>query len=308
MQKLLILIMAVQLSACTAQNENKMKVSDQYPGIKIGFSTQNFLNCMPVGVDNLKELLDFAAKEGYAFIELRDPAAELSLEDCRILAGYAREKQVEVIYEIHKDLFNPEFDEVFDRALRNTVELGKPGILRSIMSWSEFTSDEDKTGWTAEELDHLASFADQCAARAKEAGVQFVLENIIEPWFGNDGGYGLSDLFGKTSGVGLQFDTANPFLPSSRGIADPHAVAEHLGHIGDRWFTTHLKSGKEGAFQPVLSDNPLPFDQLFALMSENKVKYAALELLSVDDKQACFDNHRKSMEYLASLGIVEVKQ
>lgn len=284
-----------------------MKVTDQYPGVKLGFSTQNFLNCMPVGVDNLKELLDFAADEGYAFIELRDPAADLSQEDCRGLAAYAREKNVEVIYEIHKDLFNPEFKEVFDRAVRNTAVFGKPGILRSIMSWSEFTADEDKTGWTTEELDHLASLADECAAEAKELKVQFVLENIIEPWFGNDGGHGLADLFRETSGIGLQFDTANPFLPSCRGVADPDDVAAHLDQIADRWFTTHLKCGKDRAFQPVLEENLIPYQKIFGLMSGNQVKYAALELLSVDDKQACFDNHRASIEYLASLGIVEVK-
>ncbi len=284
-----------------------MTVTDQYPGVKLGFSTQNFLNCMRVGVNNLKELLDFAVDEGYAFIELRDPAADLSQEDCRVLAAYAREKDVEVIYEIHKDLFNPEFKEVFDRAVRNTAVFGKPGILRSIMSWSEFTADEDKTGWTTEELDHLASMADECAAEAKELNVQFILENIIEPWFGNDRGHGLADLFRETSGIGLQFDTANPFLPSCRGVADPDDVAEHLDQIADRWFTTHLKCGKDGAIQPMLEENPMPYQKIFGLMSGKQVKYAALELLAVDDKQACFDNHRKSIEYLASLGIVEVK-
>ncbi len=284
-----------------------MRVSDQYPGVKLGFSTQNFLACMPVGVDNQTTLLDFAADEGYAFIELRDPSADLSPEDCKVLAAYAREKDVEVIYEIHKDLFSSDFKEVFDRALVNTAAFGKPGILRSIMSWSEFTADKDKTGWTTEELDHLASLADECAAEAKEQNVQFVLENIIEPWFGNDGGHGLADLFRETSGIGLQFDTANPFLPSCRGPADPDDVAEHLDQIADRWFTTHLKCGKEGAFQPVLDENPMSYQKIFGLMSANQVQYAALELLSVDDKQECFDNHHKSIEYLASLGIVEVK-
>ena len=283
-----------------------MRESDQYPGVILGFSTQNFLNCLPVGVDNLKTLLDFAADEGYAFIEMRDPSADLSLEDCSVLAAYAREKGVEVIYEIHKDLFNPQFEEVFDRAILNTAVFGKPGILRSIMSWSEFAADEDKTGWSAHELEHLASMADKCTAKARKLNVQFVLENIIEPWFGHDGGYGLEDLFQETSWIGLQFDTANPFLPSCRGPADPDDVAEHLDQIGDRWYTTHLKCGKDGAFQPVLDENPMSYQKIFRLMSQNKVKYAALELLSVDDKQACINNHRNSIEYLASLGIVEV--
>ncbi len=283
-----------------------MRIASQYPGIVLGFSTQNFLSCMPVGVDNIRDLLDYAANEGYAFIELRDPMANLPPKDCKVLAEHAGNKEVEVLYEMHMDMFHPEFHEVFDRAVRNTAIFGKPGILRSIMSWSEFTADEGKTGWTQQELDHLVSMADRCTTEAGKQNVQFILENIIEPWFGNEGGYGLADLFQETSRIGLQFDSANPFLPSCRGPADPDDVGEFLGQIGDRWLTTHLKCGKDGAFQPALDDNPLPFQKIFSLMSQNEVRYAALELLSVDDKQACFDNHRKSIVYLASLGIVEV--
>jgi sugar phosphate isomerase/epimerase len=283
-----------------------MRISSQYSGIVFGFSTQNFMVCMPVGVNSIKELLDFAADEGYAFIELRDPLADLTTEDCKVLADHARRKQVEVLYEMHMDMFNPEFNEVFARALRNTAIFGKPGILRSIMSWSEFTADENKTGWTAQELDHLASMADRCTAEAGRQNVQFVLENIIEPWFGNDGGYGLADLFRETSGIGLQFDTANPFLPSCRGPAAPDDVGEFLDQLGDRWYTTHLKCGKDNAFQPVLEDNPMPYQKILSLMSRNQVRYAALELLSVENKQACYENHRKSINYLASLGIVEI--
>ena len=63
------------------------------------------------------------AGDGYAFIELRDPAADLSPEDVRILADYAGEKDVEIIYEIHQDLFRPEFWNLFDRAVRNAAVL-----------------------------------------------------------------------------------------------------------------------------------------------------------------------------------------
>jgi hypothetical protein len=263
---------------------------------------------MSLGTDNIRELLDFAAGDGYAFIELRDPEAALSLEDCELLSSHAREKGIEVLYEIHKDLFSPDFQEVFERAVVNTTAFGKPGILRSILSWSEFTGDENKTGWTQEELDQLAALADQAALTAMEQHVQFVLENIIEPWSANPGGFGLQDFFGATSRVGLQFDTANPFLPSCRGSAQPDQVAAYLEGMAGRWFTTHLKCGKDGAFQPVLSENPLPFQKVFELMSSSRVMYAALELLSVDDPQTCFDNHRESIAYLASLDIIQTNE
>ena len=194
-----------------------MHVSPEYPGIALGFSTQNFLKAMPMGVDSLKELLDFASEEDFDFIELRDPSADLSEEDCKILADYAWKKRVEVIYEIHKDLFDPDFEEVFHRAITNTSLFGEPGILRSILSWSEFADHPNKKGWTREELDYLVTSADSYAKLAKVEDVHFILENIIEPWSAPDGCFGLTDFFDRTSQVGLQFDTANPFLSSSRG-------------------------------------------------------------------------------------------
>jgi sugar phosphate isomerase/epimerase len=300
----LIVILAAGLFACSQKTEPVMKVSDEYPGVKLGFSTQNFQKALPLSTENLKEILDFASSEGYAFIELRDPSAELGEEDCRIIASYAKQKNIEVIYEMHRDLFDPEFREVFDRAVRNTAIFGKPGILRSILSFSEFAGDPDKTGWTREELEFITSLADSCAASAKESGVQFILENIMEPWFSVDGDLGLDAFFSGTSKVGLQFDTANPFLSSNRRPADPARVAGYMGTLKGRWFTTHLKSGADDAFQPVLRENFMPFDRVFSLMSENGVHYAALELLAADSKEECFGNHRKSIEYLAELGII----
>ncbi len=283
-----------------------VKVSDTYPGIVIGFSTQNFLKTMPVGVENLKEIIDFASADGYAFIELRDPVAELSLENCMVLANYAKERDIEVIYEIHKDLFNPGFREVFDRAVQNISAFGQPGIVRSILSWSEFAADQDKRGWTREEMDHMTALADSCATTAKEQGVQFILENIIEPWSGKGEELGLDNFFEETTGVGLQFDTANPFLSSCRGVADPAAVSGYLENFGNRWITTHLKCAAEDKFQPLLRDNPLPYEKVFELMAANGVVYAALELLGVDSMEECFENHRKSIRYLADKGIIEL--
>lgn len=283
-----------------------MNVSHNYPGIKLGFSTQNFQKAMPMSVDNLKEIINYAAEQAYEFIELRDPLAELSEEDCRILADHARREDVEVIYEIHKDLFDPDFQAVFDRAVNNTAIFGEPGILRTILSWSEFAADKHKKGWTLKEMDYLTTTADSCAKIARMEDIQLVLENIIEPWFGEDDDLGLVDFFERTSLVGLQFDTANPFLSSCRRMAEPEAVAEHLASLPGRWFTSHLKCAAEDSFQPVLKDNPLPFSRVFRLMTAQGVKYAALELLAADTREACYENHRKSIEYLASCNLVEL--
>ena len=178
------------------------------------------------------------------------------------------------------------------------------GILRSILSYSEFASDPAKTGWKEEELKNIAALADSCAASAGQSGVQFILENIVEPWFGAEEDKGLDDFFSATSQVGLQFDTANPFLSSNRRPADPDKVAKYLGTLKGRWVTTHLKSGAKDSFQPSLRENFIPYEQVFRLMAGNGVRYAALELWPADGKDACMENHRRSIEYLEKLGIV----
>ncbi len=302
----MFIILCAGLPACSPKTDHPMKVADDYPGIKLGFSTQNFQNALPLGTASLMEIMDIARDQGYAFVEIRDPSADLTEADCRILAGQARKNGLEVIYEMHRDMFDPEFREVFSRAVRNTALFGEPGILRSVLSYSEFASDPDKTGWTREELGFIAALADSCAASAKESGVQFILENIMEPWFGMEGEMGLDAFFRSTSRVGLQFDTANPFLSSSRRPADPDSVAKFLGTLKGRWFTTHLKSGAEDSFQPVLRENFLEFDRVFRLMAENGVHYAALELLAAESKEACMENHRRSIAYLEQMGIVTI--
>jgi len=43
-------------------------------------------------------------------------------------------------------------------------------------------------------------------------------------------------------------------------------------------------------------------------MVDNSVSYAALELLAVDSREDCFENHRESLRYLARQGLVILNQ
>ena len=65
-------------------------VLKKYPDLKIGFTTANFLKVLPVTVENTKKLIDFASDHGFSWIELRDPNAVLTLDECRQIADYAR--------------------------------------------------------------------------------------------------------------------------------------------------------------------------------------------------------------------------
>ncbi len=288
------------------KNETKKLSFQNYPDLKLGFSTQNFLQSMPVNVKNLKEIIKYAGSEGYSFIELRDPEASLSPDDCKTLAAFAKSHHIDVLYEININLLAPNYKSVFQKAIENTTVFPGEGILRTLISNTEFASDPNKKGWSKNELDQIVALADSCGLIAKEHKIKFIVENGNEAFFGNDTTYyGFADFFNETRNVGLQFDTANPFQNASREKSDPLKVEVFLTKIAGRWVTTHLKSGKDGVFQSVLDDNPLDLGKVLSLMSVNKIPYVAFELASVPDKKTCFENHSKSINYLVEKGLMK---
>lgn len=287
------------------EKTKKSLVFKEYPNLRLGFSTQNFLKCMPVSVENLEEIIKFASDNGYSFIELRDPEAGLSLEECKRLAEVAVLNNVEVLYEINTNLLAPGYLSVFERGLENTVMFPGKGIIRTLISNTEFAGDINKKGWTEEELDQIVEIANNCSRLAKKHNLQFIVENGNEAFFGNSPEYyGFAEFFDCIdTNVGLQFDTSNPFQNISRSKSNPDQVEQYLTSVADRWVTTHLKSGKDGVFQPVLNENPLDLGKVLSLMNDFNIPYVAFELAGVSDKQECFDNHSKSISYLIEKGI-----
>jgi len=183
-----------------------------------------------------------------------------------------------------------------------------PGILRTIISYSEFENDLNKKGWTRDELTKLVKLSDSCAQIAKEKDIQFMVENFNEPFFGDSLTYfGLADFFANTANTGFQFDVSNPFSGTSREKADVENVVQYLSIMGTRWVTTHLKTihVMGGRMQPVLTENPLPVEKVVALMGQQDIIYASLELASVDNKQQCFNNHAASIQFLKDKGVLK---
>ncbi len=296
---------SIVISSCNTDIGRKSMVVKKYPNLKIGFSTQNFQKAMPVNVESLTEIIGYASKEGYQFIEIRDDLAKLSSSDCRILADVSKRNKIDVIYEIHKNLLDSDYFVVFEKGLANTLLFPGPGILRTLLSKSEFDADSLKKGWTKEELVQLTKLADSCSMIAKRKNVQFIVENLNEAFFGNDSTYyGLNDFFKNTSTTGLQLDISNPFRKSSREKADPEKVKEYLVSLGNRWVTTHLKTNKEGDPQPILTENPLSIEDVVELMGKQNVLYVTIELAPVESKQQCYDNHIKSISFLKDKGIL----
>lgn len=309
-QKLILLysIFPMLLSVSCADQTGKKFAFAEYPEMKIGFTTQNFQIAMPNSIENLTEIIEYASKEGYHFIQLRDNLAMLTTEECMTLAETARKNRIDVIYEIHINLLDPNFTNVFEKGLKNTLLFPGPGILRTVISLAEFNTDPERKGWSEPELKQIIRISDSCATVARNQNIRFIVENFNEAFFGDGSTYfGIADFFNSTTLTGFQFDLSNPFTKTSRARAEPESVAHYLSGMGERWVTTHLKTIEVmgGSPLPILTENPLSVKEIIELMGKQNVIYASLELATVNDKQQCFDNHKTSIQFLKDRGVLK---
>ena len=272
----------------------------KYPEIKHGFTTTNFLKPLPVSLENKKKLLDLAGELGCSWVEIRDPSASLTVDECRQLMANAKSKNIELGYALQVGLLDPMFGEIFSRGLANAVVFEGPRTIRTLAAGPEFANDPKKTVWKLAELYKAVQVAKRAANMARAAGLKYVVENAFEALKG-DGvtGFGLSEFFANVnSNLFLQCDTAN-FFSVSRVYTKPEEAKAFMEKYAARMPYVHIKtSSSEHKTLPVLAQNELDFDTVFSILTKNKVRYAAIELTQPDKFEDCANNLKKSFEYL----------
>jgi sugar phosphate isomerase/epimerase len=292
-------LLAVAFWAGSAFAQQKM-VLKKYPEIKLGFTTTNFLKPLPVSLENKKKLLDLAGDLGCSWVEIRDPSASLSVEDCRQLMAYAKSKNLEIGYAMQVGILAPTYWEIFSRGLPNAAVFEGPRTIRTLAAGPEFTSDPKKKYWTLAELYKAVEKANRAGNAARSVGLKYVVENSFEALKG-DGmtGFGMSEFIANAnSNVFLQCDTAN-FFAVSRVVTKPEEAKAFMEKYGARIPYVHVKSSSsEHKVLPVLAQNELDLDTVFSIMTKNKIRYAAIELTQPQTFEACANNLKKSFDYL----------
>jgi sugar phosphate isomerase/epimerase len=288
-------LLAVAFWAGSAFAQQKMALK-KYPEIKLGFTTTNFLKPLPVSLENKKKLLDL----GCSWVEIRDPSASLSVEDCRQLMAYAKSKNLEIGYAMQVGILAPTYWEIFSRGLPNAAVFEGPRTIRTLAAGPEFTSDPKKKYWTLAELYKAVEKANRAGNAARSVGLKYVVENSFEALKG-DGmtGFGMSEFIANAnSNVFLQCDTAN-FFAVSRVVTKPEEAKAFMEKYGARIPYVHVKSSSsEHKVLPVLAQNELDLDTVFSIMTKNKIRYAAIELTQPQTFEACANNLKKSFDYL----------
>ena len=274
--------------------------SPDFPAVRWGFSTVSFLPHVPVTVESSKAHIDLAKRLGFTWIELRDPDAQLTPEECREIAAHARRAHIEVNYSAQRGLLAADFHEVFARAAKNTALFDGPRVIRVLA----LRGAGDK-GWSDAELARMVEVANEAAQRAARSGMRLAVENADGALDGRERRYqGMSEFFAATRpDVLLQADTANFFTSPAKTA--PKRAAEFLRAMADRTAYVHLKSARRGKPLPKIGGNPLGFREILEILGRHGAPAVALELAPARTA-ADVDRHlAESIDALIAEGILE---
>lgn len=277
----------------------------KHPDLKLGFTTANYAKCkMGPTLANAKAWIDYAAQQGYLWVELRDPNADLTLEDCKEIAAYARAKKIEIVYATNRGPNDVDYWQVLEKASQRTL-LFENGLctIRTTDAGTDFRKDAKKTTWTADEFKKALDTQNKAARMLDKKGMHLMVENAFLSLFGP---FSLDEFFSAADpAIGFQLDTANLFAVARIKPEPKDAEAFLKKHI-KRVRYTHLKSSVNKVQHPVLADNPLPFATVFQLLAEHKKPYIAIELGMVDRCDLQQANLEKSLDYLKDKGFITI--
>ena len=135
--------------------------SGRYPDFQWVFTTQNFAGAIPVSQNEAMKHILFAKDCGYQWIELRDPDASLSVDECKGISAFAIGNGVAVNYAANIGLLAEVFDEFFERVAANTAFFDGPRLMRLVASPGSVGA-----GWTDGELAQIVQTSHDAGAHA----------------------------------------------------------------------------------------------------------------------------------------------
>ncbi|MDA3926767.1 MAG: TIM barrel protein [Kiritimatiellae bacterium] len=263
--------------------------------IKWGFTTCNFLSAIPVSLESSLQYINFAKEQGYSWIELRDPNAELSKDECRKIAVHAEQSGIAVVYSIQRGLLTPDFKQVVQRGFENSTLFKGPPLLRVLA-----LRDQHPLGWTESEFKAAFAMANMASELAGSENFRLMIENADVVLDGKKHNcFGLTQLLDALNPtIELQLDTANIFTGPAE--VSPEEAEVFIRKYASRISYVHVKSARDMTALPILNGNPLKFKTILDILTENgKSINAAIELSSKsDDPDEIYKNMKTSQDWL----------
>lgn len=304
----LIHYIAVAAIICSLAGCRKKKTEESpapVRNIRWGFTTCNFLGAVPVSLESSIKHIDFAKEQGYSWIELRDPDASLTKEECTKIAAHAEQSGIEVAYSVQRGLLARDFRQVVQRGFENATLFKGPPMLRVLA-----LRDSHAYGWNEMEFKDAVQTANMAASLAASKRFRLMIENANVVLDGSKHDcFGLAKLLDVISPtIELQLDTANIFTGPAE--VSPQEAEAFIRKYASRISYVHIKSAKEMTTQPVLNGNPLAFETILDILCEGgRPINAAIELTcKSDDPEVLYGNMKESLKWLKKQGLFQSKK
>ncbi len=292
LQPLIAICLLCALGGCRSKSG---RATPEENGVIWGFTTQNFISAMPVSCESSLRHIDFARSHGYRWIELRDPDADLSSDECRVISDYAEQQGIDVVYSVQRGFLAEDFQPIVTRALENARFFNGPRLLRVLA-----LRGKHPLGWTENEFSKVKAMSAWAAEMARRDGYRLMVENADVILDGTPHGCcGLRQFMENVDPlIELQLDSANLFTGAT-GV-DAVQAEEFIRAYAERTTYLHLKSARGGVALPVIEDNPLAFATILEILTGSQaVLYAAIELASDSNDIGVIEkNMRISMDRL----------
>ena len=124
-------------------------VLPRYPDLKIGITTANLLEVHARQPGQRQEVCGLRRRSTDSRgSSCEIPVASLTLAECKEIAVYAKQRDIEMSYAVNAGILDPNYREVFSRAVANAAVFDGPRTVRTALPGLEFATNEKKTAWT----------------------------------------------------------------------------------------------------------------------------------------------------------------
>lgn len=172
--------------------------------MKLGITTQTFLNAMTASGEGACDVIKYAAEQGLDFVEIRNKSFQLSELQLKQIKECATGENIELCYAWDGgSLLDESYKDTYDKHFEYASMLGNGTVIRAIIDPSLIKSREYPLDYTEEEMAIIHKRLPEVIKMAEERNVLLTYENSYESI------WGFTELLERNPTMRMTLDTAN---------------------------------------------------------------------------------------------------
>jgi hypothetical protein len=254
----------------------------------IGFTSRTFVGAITRGETSLEEVVAWAVREHFPWMEVRDMGLSLGEGDLGRLVVAAAKGKMRLHYAWDgTNILDLADGRLFLQGVKNSTIFGQGTFVRVTIAGRVIRDDPAKTGYSQAELATLRERIGEYIKIATEHRVQPVFENSHEPLTGSRGEAGISELLASIPSMNLTFDPGNAMdREHNRSFCSAADVRRFYREHHDRLPYVHIKMTKDNVVQPgFVEDGDIEPAFYRGILADGKL--VCIELPEAEDLESC---------------------